>query len=420
MSELYDYEDDDGNVYEGLSILEALKLKESNDAKRSGKEGMAAIDTAKKDLQASAAYERNMGRMQSEQVMDPTTGSMRQIKPEEIQQRLNSPGTQAWSGPAQRKAPQILKDLGFYDKLSGNKQAEAFRGKVESDYQQEQGRKATGQIAEKMRTGGYRQGDKLNRDEMTADLVNAYGNTGKPDEAMKFLQDTPYKEQKAMVDEAGVDLDNKKFALDEKESNLRMKKIEAEIAEIGSDELTPEKIVAIEGTLRKEFIGLNKAFFDVRDSFGRVKATSAEPSAAGDLSLIFNYMKMLDPGSVVRESEFATAQNAAGVPERVRNQWNRTMSGERLGEKQRTDFLTQAKNLYDSQLNIYKKSAANYMGLAVQYGGDPSRVVVDMTAGSDAPPKPAGPVKITNDADYDALDSGSEFIDPNGVKRRKP
>jgi hypothetical protein len=138
MSELYDYEDDDGNVYEGLSILEALKMKEANDAKRSGKEGVAAIDTAKKDLQASAAYERNMGRMQSEQVMDPTTGGMRQIKPEEIQQRLNSPGTQAWSGPAQRKAPQILKDLGFYDKLSGNKQAEAFRDKEMGDYQQQQ------------------------------------------------------------------------------------------------------------------------------------------------------------------------------------------------------------------------------------------------------------------------------------------
>jgi len=39
---------------------------------------------------------------------------------------------------------------------------------------------------------------------------------------------------------------------------------------------------------------------------------------------------MLDPGSVVRESEFATAQNAAGVPDQVRNMYNKVLSGTRL------------------------------------------------------------------------------------------
>ena len=50
-------------------------------------------------------------------------------------------------------------------------------------------------------------------------------------------------------------------------------------------------------------------------------------------------MKMLDPTSVVREGEFATAQNATGVPERIRNSFNKAMSGERLGQKQRTKFI---------------------------------------------------------------------------------
>jgi len=34
-------------------------------------------------------------------------------------------------------------------------------------------------------------------------------------------------------------------------------------------------------------------------------------------------MKILDPGSVVREGEFATAQNSAGIPERIRAKYNR-------------------------------------------------------------------------------------------------
>src|SRR3990172_3435846 len=52
-----------------------------------------------------------------------------------------------------------------------------------------------------------------------------------------------------------------------------------------------------EQSLRKEFTAQSKVFIDVRDSFARIEASSQNPSAAGDLSLIFNYMKMLDPAS---------------------------------------------------------------------------------------------------------------------------
>jgi hypothetical protein len=59
-------------------------------------------------------------------------------------------------------------------------------------------------------------------------------------------------------------------------------------------------------------------------------------------------MKMLDPGSVVREGEFATAQNATGVPERIQNIYNKVVSGERLNASQRNSFKGQAKKLYES------------------------------------------------------------------------
>ena len=38
------------------------------------------------------------------------------------------------------------------------------------------------------------------------------------------------------------------------------------------------------------------------------------PDAAGDMALIFSYMKMLDPNSTVREGEYATAQDAGSIP----------------------------------------------------------------------------------------------------------
>lgn len=45
---------------------------------------------------------------------------------------------------------------------------------------------------------------------------------------------------------------------------------------------------------------------------------------------------------------------------------------------------------------------------------------IESPAPSEKPPKPAGPQKIASDADYNALPSGTEFIGPDGKRRRKP
>ena len=84
-------------------------------------------------------------------------------------------------------------------------------------------------------------------------------------------------------------------------------------------------------------------------SYNTISSAAENPSAAGDLSLIFQYMKVLDPGSTVREGEFANAQNAAGVPDRIRNMFNNWSKGQRLDEKQRQDFITQAKKIVEAR-----------------------------------------------------------------------
>jgi len=131
-----------------------------------------------------------------------------------------------------------------------------------------------------------------------------------------------------------------------------------------------------EQSLRKELTATEAAknVAQVSIAFDRIKAVADQPSAAGDLALIFNFMKMLDPGSVVRESEFATAQNAAGVPDRIRNIYNNLLKGERLAPDQRGDFISQAGRLYNSAVSQYQPEYERYTGLAKAYGYDPSRI----------------------------------------------
>ena len=75
---------------------------------------------------------------------------------------------------------------------------------------------------------------------------------------------------------------------------------------------------------------------------------NGDETGAGDMSLIFQYMKMLDPNSVVREGEYATAQNSGNVPQSVMNYYNKAISGERLQPEQRNAFISQAKKIYQT------------------------------------------------------------------------
>lgn len=160
------------------------------------------------------------------------------------------------------------------------------------------------------------------------------------------------------------------------EAELAKTKAETTALGLKSTSEKDKERVDIENKLRTQLQGLSKPFVEVRDAYSRVEASTKDPSAAGDIALIFNYMKILDPGSTVREGEFATAQNSGSVPQRVLAQYNRILSGERLAPELRKDFLGQAKNLYKSQSNIQKMQENEYRKLAERMGARPENVVL--------------------------------------------
>lgn len=129
---------------------------------------------------------------------------------------------------------------------------------------------------------------------------------------------------------------------------------------------TPQQQFEAESKLRGEYTKATEGYTGVTEAYRRLKASNND--AAGDLSLIFSYMKMLDPGSVVREGEFATAQNAAGVPDRVRNLFNRLLEGQRLTEGQRKQFTGQAESLYTAAQKRESEARAGLSKVARNYG----------------------------------------------------
>jgi hypothetical protein len=120
--------------------------------------------------------------------------------------------------------------------------------------------------------------------------------------------------------------------------------------EIASGVIPLDKRPEAEAKFRKEYSDQTKGYQDVKSAYGRILAVSdpktPDEEAPADLALVFNFMKMQDTGSTVNSGEFANAQNAAGVPDRIRNVYNNLVTGGRLNPTQRKAFRGQAENLF--------------------------------------------------------------------------
>ena len=132
-----------------------------------------------------------------------------------------------------------------------------------------------------------------------------------------------------------------------------------------------------EKDLRTEYTQAMKPFTDLSQAFNKVEAAALNPSAAGDISLVYAYMKILDPGSTVMQGEQANATNAGGIPDRVRALYNQALSGQTLAPPVRQDFYAQARNLVESQRPMQQDIAARYTNIATQNRLNPEQVVFD-------------------------------------------
>jgi len=128
--------------------------------------------------------------------------------------------------------------------------------------------------------------------------------------------------------------------------------------------LDPAKTFEQEEKLRKEFQGRTKVYGELGTTYQNMKSSSEAKNGPGDIALITGFMKMLDPGSVVRETEFATARDTAGLYERLQNQATKLQSGQlfALDSKQRQEYVNLAKPYLDS---AQKKAGEDKTALGV-------------------------------------------------------
>jgi hypothetical protein len=107
-----------------------------------------------------------------------------------------------------------------------------------------------------------------------------------------------------------------------------------------------KEIYSAESELRKEWRRLKDPFNDISAGHKKLIASLEAQTGVGDMSAVFAYMKMLDENSVVRESEFQSAQNTSGLYQSLMTKFDQLKKGNLLSPIQRKEFMDLANQFY--------------------------------------------------------------------------
>jgi hypothetical protein len=161
-----------------------------------------------------------------------------------------------------------------------------------------------------------------------------------------------------------------------------------------------------EHTLRTDYGKVTKDLTDGIIAARQVQSLTATPAnlrtPQQQQALIFSFMKMLDPSSVVRESEYASAARARSLLDHIQNYAQYIQSGQLLTPKQIANMALVATQLQESLGALRGDYNKQFSETARAWNVDPSRFIQGATPGGAAAAAPGGgrgtadsPIKVT-------------------------
>ena len=132
-----------------------------------------------------------------------------------------------------------------------------------------------------------------------------------------------------------------------------------------------------EMTLKKTFAAepVYKAYSEMQSAYGQITDSLKQASPAGDLAAATKFMKLLDPGSVVRESELGMAMAASGALDRATNYAQMRINGTKLTDTQRKDFQQLSNQLFGTATSAYNQKRGEFEQMGSAYGIDANRAL---------------------------------------------
>ena len=103
-----------------------------------------------------------------------------------------------------------------------------------------------------------------------------------------------------------------------------------------------------------------------------------EGNGARDLVLLYNFIKILDPGSLVKEGEIKLSSEASPLAQQWAQQYKRLKDeGGLLPASARKDIIEQVGNVYTARYGDFSRSLDKYRDIVVAYNADPKKVLTE-------------------------------------------
>lgn len=245
--------------------------------------------------------------------------------------------------------------------------------------------------------------------------INAILKSGTEEEALRYAAPYLGRTDRQL---AQANLANTYSQIDSRNLNDLITKAEKgdknAIDKLGFDPKSTTGNFEAETGLRKEFNGLKvvQDATQVQNSFNQINSAYGEAlsatddkttKAAADQALVISFNKMLDPGSVVREGEFARSTEGQSLI----NQWKGKVEkleqgGVGLTDSDRASIVNLTRVLYADYIKTHNNKAYEFRQNAVRQGGDPSYVASYMdTVGLTAEAAQDGDIIIKNGQPYE-------------------
>lgn len=150
----------------------------------------------------------------------------------------------------------------------------------------------------------------------------------------------------------------------------------------GPGDIKPVDKIKMERDLRKDYKTSNASYREQRRAMDTISNSYSisengvyRGTGPGDVAIITGFMKMLDPRSIVRETEFAMAQDTAGLRSRLTGMLKSFKTGETLSDEARKQMVQLMDKYWDATKTHMTGRRDDAVQDAEEYELSPERVV---------------------------------------------
>lgn len=139
----------------------------------------------------------------------------------------------------------------------------------------------------------------------------------------------------------------------------------------------PADVAKIEMDLAKQFRADKtvQAHQLMQNEMRQIEGLVAQGSSYSDQALITKFSKILDPGSVVRETEFAITERGGGLIKAIENYASKVAGGGRLQPSQRQEMIEAARALTNGIAENYARKREEFAAQGALYGARPEAII---------------------------------------------